>query len=69
MNLYQLAREITEEVCQSSSQHWKPGDVVTHPDGYDVEIIDGQWWGTYGLSNFWTWKRLDNGKKENGYGW
>lgn len=50
------------------------GDVVQHPDGHDVQIVDGQYWGTSGLSNFWYWRRvLDDGgladEVEHGYGW
>jgi hypothetical protein len=41
-------------------------------DFYKIKIKDGQYWGTYGLSNFWYWYRLDeNGniiKEEHGYG-
>jgi hypothetical protein len=52
----------------------KIGKIVQHPDGYLVKIIDGQFWGEYGVSNFWHWKRvLKNGKLskkvECGYGW
>lgn len=39
---------------------------------YNVEIIEGRYWGDCGLSNFWYWYRLDeNGlrlQKEHGYG-
>lgn len=49
------------------------GKIVKHPDGYKVKIIDGQYWGTYGISNFWYYKRiLKNGKlgrEQCGYGW
>jgi len=32
-------------------------------NGHVVEVVDGQYWGAAGLSNFWTWRRvLDNGK-------
>jgi hypothetical protein len=38
----------------------------------DVLIISGEYMGEYGLSNYWTWKRiLKNGKLgpiESGYG-
>ena len=60
-------RQMIED--SSSSSTWEPGTITTHPDGYKVEIIDGQFYGTYGLSNFWTWKRLDTGVEEDGYGW
>lgn len=53
---------------------FKIGDVVRHPDGYNVKITGGQYWGTHGLSNHWSWRRvLKNGKlakkEEHGYGW
>jgi hypothetical protein len=64
--------EMTEKVMGGSP--FKVGDVVKHPDGYDVKITGGQYWGTYGISNFWYWKRVKkNGrlaaKEEHGYGW
>lgn len=70
-DLYQLARQVTEEVLggKGSPSTWRPGTRVMHPDGYEVEIIDGQWMGTYGLSNHWHWKRTDTGEEGNGYGW
>ena len=68
MNLYALAREVTEEMGGESVK-WTLGMHITHPDGYEVEIINGQYWGTYGLSNFWCWKRLDTDEEECGYGW
>lgn len=50
------------------------GKRVKHPKGYMVEIVGGQYWGLYGLSNFWSWRRINkNGtlskKVESGYGW
>ena len=50
------------------------GLITYHPDGRKVKIIDGQYWGTYGLSNFWEWKEvLSDGSlsktTECGYGW
>jgi hypothetical protein len=60
------------ETYISSSE--KIGDIVVHPAGYKVKIVDGQYWGTYGVSNHWYWKKvLKNGKLSkkvyNGYGW
>lgn len=65
-------KELTEEVMGSAP--FNIGDIVKHPDGYKVKIIGGSYWGNYGLSNHWSWKRvLDNGtldtKIEYGYGW
>lgn len=47
---------------------------VKTPRGVLVEIVDGQYMGTHGLSNFWYWRRvLPNGKLsrklQHGYGW
>ncbi len=64
-------KNITEEVF--GDQPFKIGDIVKRPSGRNVKIINGQYWGTYGLSNFWYWKEvLSNGElgiKECGYGW
>jgi len=53
---------------------FKIGEILRHPDGYDVKIVDGQYWGERGLSNFWSWKRvMPDGSLsktvEHGYGW
>mgnify|MGYP000900371784 CR=1 FL=1 len=49
-----------------NSEHYKIGEI------YKIEIINGQFWGNHGLSNFWYWYRLDeNGnrvREEHGYG-
>lgn len=45
--------------------------VMYHPnDGepYEVEITDSHFWGIRGLSNFFHWKRISDGKHESGYG-
>jgi len=51
------------------------GSIVTYMDGekqYDVYIIDGQYNGSNGLSNFWYWRPiLDDGtlgEIQHGYG-
>ena len=62
-------RDITEECGSGSSKGWTIGDVVKHPDGYDVEITGGSYWGDMGLSNFWCWRRVDTGETDHGYGW
>lgn len=72
MTVSNIARSITEEVF--GGPPFSIGDRVTHPDGYLVEITQGQWWGTYGLSNFWYWKRVSedgslSDEEECGYGW
>lgn len=68
----QWVKDLTESVLGKSKL--KIGKILKHPDGYKVKIIDGQYWGEYGVSNFWYWRRiLPNGrlskKKECGYGW
>lgn len=50
------------------------GAIVTHPDGRTVQIISGQFWGTYGISNFWRWREVRqdgtlSDVEEHGYGW
>jgi hypothetical protein len=50
------------------------GDIVDHPKQGKVKITDGQYWGTYGVSNFWYWKKvMPDGtlskKTYHGYGW
>jgi hypothetical protein len=50
------------------------GAVVRHPSGRTVKITGGQYWGEYGISNFWYWREVLPGGKlskteEHGYGW
>ncbi len=63
-------KELVEETFQCNME---VGKIVEHPDGRKVKIIDGQFWGTYGVSNFWYWREvLENGELgelEHGYGW
>lgn len=51
----------------------KIGAIVEHPEHGIVKIIDGQYWGEYGLSNHWTWREYKEdgtlGKEHSGYGW
>lgn len=48
----------------------RAGDVCEHPEtGRMVKITSGQYWGTYGLSNFWYWKDVETGEEGHGYGW
>jgi hypothetical protein len=68
--LFDIAREITEETM---GPPLKVGETVRHPDGRLVQIVDGQFWGEDGLSNFWTWREVladgTLGAPEKGYGW
>lgn len=64
-------RDFCEEV--GLTPPFKIGDTVRHPSGRTVRIIGGQYWGTYGLSNHWTWCEVladgTLGPEESGYGW
>jgi len=71
MPVAQFVKDIVEEL---NPPPFKVGDIVKHPDGRKVKIVDGQYWGTHGLSNFWYWRAVKrNGKLakklEHGYGW
>ena len=66
------AVELTESVIGGAP--FKIGDRVKHPKHGLVEIIGGKYWGVYGISNFWYWKKVlpDGGLSKqtyNGYGW
>ena len=37
---------------------FKIGDKVIHKRHGLVVIVDGQYWGTYGISNFWDWQKV-----------
>jgi tRNA(His) 5'-end guanylyltransferase len=69
-NLYRIARELTEEYFP---QTLHVGDVVKHPSGRTVQIVDGRYMGEHGLSNFWEWQEVLTGGTlgciESGYGW
>ncbi len=64
-------REITEEFIGGSQL--KVGATVQHPDGRTVKITKGQYWGEFGVSNFWYWCEVKEdgsmGPEEHGYGW
>jgi len=65
-------KEITEQ--HFGGTPFDVGDTVKHPDGRTVEITEGQYWGAYGLSNFWYWREVMydgslSKKEEHGYGW
>lgn len=49
-------REMTEEVIGGSPFH--VGQTVKTDTGKTVKIVSGQYWGRYGISNFWWWKYL-----------
>ena len=66
-----LGRSIWEEMLDEDNvRPLRVGDVVSHPEtGRTVRITSGQYWGTYGLSNFWDWEDVETGEKDCGYGW
>lgn len=43
------------------------GGRYRHPEHGVITVTDGQYWGTYGISNFWYWTD-EKGGKHNGYG-
>lgn len=67
----QWVKDIVEDI--HGRDHLEVGMVTTHPDGRTVRIVDGQFWGTYGVSNFWYWVPVledgSEGPQEHGYGW
>jgi len=67
----EIVREIVEEVFGGAP--FKVGDEVKHPSSRIVRIVDGQFMGTHGVSNHWTWKEIlpdgSLGEEEHGYGW
>lgn len=54
---------------------FKIGDIIVGPNGKTtVKIVGGQYWGTYGISNFWSYRTiLPDGsvskRIRSGYGW
>ena len=65
-------KDIVEE--GQEGRNLRVGDIVRHPDGRLVKILAGQFWGRYGISNFWDWaevtkKGVISEKIESGYGW
>ena len=68
----QWAKTLTEQTIGGAP--FAVGDIVRHPDGRNVKITSGQYWGQRGLSNFWYWREVDAqgvivGPEEHGYGW
>jgi hypothetical protein len=71
VELRRIAREVSEDVL--GGPPFAIGDEVVHPSGRKVRIMSGQYWGTHGLSNHWTWQEVladgSLGPAESGYGW
>jgi len=65
-----------KEIIESIPGHQKPlsiGDTIKHKDGRTVRIVDGMYYGTHGVSNFWYFREVmpDGSLSENlehGYG-
>lgn len=75
MSIKETVRRLVRENA-GTSYYWKLGQVVKHPDGYNVRIDSGCYLDpTYGrVSNWWTWTVLDKNnkptkEKDKGYGW
>jgi hypothetical protein len=71
MSVQPWVKKLTEDVLGKSQM--AVGKVMRHPDGRTVKIVDGQFWGEHGVSNFWYWREVKKngklGKLEHGYGW
>ncbi len=70
MSVAPWVKQMTEGVLGASPL--EIGLIVKHPDGRKVKITKGQYWGEYGISNFWYWREvLEGGRlgpEEHGYG-
>jgi hypothetical protein len=67
--LREIVRNITEE--SMPPPRWAIGDMVEHPEGYPVLIVDGPLWevfpdGGQRLVNRWSWRKVDG--KGNAFG-
>jgi hypothetical protein len=66
------AKDVTEAVIGKAP--FAVGDVVFHPHGFLVKIMAGQYRGTCGLSNQWSYQRVAEcnnpvGSMMQGFGW
>ena len=59
-------QDLTEEVCGPNLI--EIGKIYDHPQDGLIRIISGQYWGEFGLSNFWHWEVLDTKERHAGYG-
>lgn len=72
MEVAQFVKDIVHEAVGPAP--FRIGDVVRHPEDGMVRIVGGQYWGSRGLSNFWSWEPVDadgepEGPRRSGYGW
>lgn len=64
-----------KDFVEDGKTYLEIGMITKNPKtGKTVKITRGQFWGKYGLSNFWFWREvLENGElsevEESGYGW
>ena len=58
-------KRLTEDVIGGSPV--EVGHRYLHPEQGVIEIESGQYWGTHGLSNFWTWHIVETGEQKCGY--
>lgn len=56
-NVEPWVRNLTESVIGGAPV--QIGKHYMHPEDGHIVITSGQYWGTYGLSNFWYWNVLD----------
>lgn len=83
MNLRALAKQIITDFDREAVENgfvpcsdYEIGKIYLYcPDDKKpcrVKLVDGAFWGTHGLSNHWTWRRVLSGgkldKEECGYG-
>jgi hypothetical protein len=72
MPVEKWVKDLTEEVLGETKM--KIGAILQHPKHGRVIITEGQYWGVHGLSNFWSWRKVDAddkpfGETYDGYGW
>jgi hypothetical protein len=71
MSVEPWVEELTEDGLPQSSM--KIGEIIRHPEGRYVKVIDGRLGGEDGYSNFWFWREVlpDGrlGRLEHCYGW
>lgn len=68
-------RDLADEIIADlkKQQRFDVGDIMRHEDGRIVKVTGGQYWGTHGLSNHWTFREVladdSLGPDEHGYGY
>ena len=70
-----MDNRIKDMVEKVYGNHLEIGMITIEPNtGDKVKIVDGQFWGTHGLSNFWYWQNVNEDGSldpeiKHGYGW